>query len=106
MTTPKLAQLLSTTSAAHGAYTAPSSPILLFQRCACNFQDVKAQQHFLVFMGEKEPLFLAVTAPKDDMEGKIQGILQAIWVETDRRGIAKQTELPITETSRYAEKSV
>ena len=57
-------------------------------------------------MGEKEPPVMAATAPRDDMEGKIQGILQAIWIKTDRRGVAKQTELPITETPRYAEESV
>lgn len=103
MTTPKFDQFPLNTSTVHRTYTASLSSALILQRLASLRQDAETQHHCLVFMGEKEPPSMAATAPTDDMEGKSQGILQAIWVETDRRGIAKQTELSITKTSCCAE---
>lgn len=104
MTILKFDQFPLDTSTVHRTYTASPSSALILQRLAC--QDAEAQHHCLVFMGEKEPPSMAATSPRDDMEGKSQGILQAIWVQTDRRGVAKQTELPITKTSSYAEEYV
>lgn len=52
-------------------------------------------------MGEKEPPFLVVPAPRDVLEGKSQGILQAVPRETNPPGIEVQTELPITKSSLY-----
>jgi hypothetical protein len=57
-------------------------------------------------MGKKEPPFLAASTPRDVLEGKIQGIPQAVRRETNGRGIEMQTELPVTEISLDARKSV
>lgn len=55
---------------------------------------------------KKEPPFLAASTPRDVLEGKIQGIPQAVRRETNGRGIEMQTELPVTEISLDARKSV
>ena len=57
-------------------------------------------------MGKKEPPFLVASAPKDVLEGKIQGIPQAVRCETNGRGIKVQTKLPVTGISLHPEKYV
>jgi hypothetical protein len=44
-------------------------------------------------MGKTGPPFLVASAPKDVLEGKIQGIPQAVRRETKGRGINVQTIL-------------
>ena len=57
-------------------------------------------------MGKKEPPFLVASAPKDVLEGKVQGIPQAVRRETNGRGIKVQTKLPVTGISLYTGKPV